>query len=110
MGTVTVRLDRDDGTYEELPLELNLETLTMREAVRLEEILGVEAYTELVTNGIDGASATSARLLRGVLYVKLKTLRPDVELDAFDLDLNDLQAALEAPAPLGEDSGGGSKV
>jgi hypothetical protein len=36
-----------------------------------------------------------------MIYTKLKTIRPELELDGFDLDLEDLNAELEEGSALG---------
>ena len=110
MPEITVQLDHPDGTTEAVQLDLSLETLTMREAARLEEVLGDEAFHKLTTEGI----TPSPRIIQALVYIKLRALYPEVALDGFDLSLEELQAAFEEeeeeePPPLSVASGGGSK-
>jgi hypothetical protein len=107
---VTVRVDREDGTSEDVVLTLDLQRLTMRESVRLEEILGPDTFGSLA-DGLRQGDTISPRIVQGLLYVKLKSSHPEVTLDSFDVDLEELQRALdgeEPPAPLEEPSGDGS--
>ena len=107
MAEITVQLDLPDGTIEAVPLDLSLDALTMREAARLEEVLGEEAFTRLTTEGI----TPSPRVIQALIYVKLRAIHPEVALDGFDLSLEELQAALEEEEevpPLSVASGGGS--
>jgi hypothetical protein len=106
MGEITIQVDRDDGT-EELTLDLDLSTLTMRESVRLEAILGEQTFAALAREATE--TLTSPRVIQGVIYVKLKTLYPDIELDGFDLDLSTLQEAMP-DSPKVAASNGGSRT
>jgi hypothetical protein len=106
---INVRLDKPDGTSETVTIDLSLDTLTMRESVRLETVLGEDTFSRIVSEGLDGAAnLTSPKIIQGLIYVKLKTLHPEVELDEFDLDLEDLEKALfpKGPEPSGEGSSG----
>lgn len=98
MSTVHIKIDRVDGTPEILELDLSLDTMTMRESVRLEAAIGPELFERLVSGSLEGPAAISPRIVQAVIYAKLKTIRPEVELDAFDLDLEELEHALEAVA------------
>lgn len=106
---VTVRVDREGMDPEDVVLVLDLDHLTMREAVRLEETVGPETFAALISGGLQGPEGMSPKIVRGLIFAKLKTLHPDVELDAFDVDLEELGAALsaEVEVPLAEPSGDG---
>lgn len=106
MATVQIRIDQNGHAPEVLDLDLSLDTMTMRESVRLEEALGSERFDALVRTGFGGE--LSPRVIQAVVYAKLKTVRPDVELDSFDLELDDLASALESDLPKEEPSAGGS--
>lgn len=96
MPMIQVSVDSQNGTGPEtIDLDLDLETLTMREAVRLEEALGSDVLDELMAGGAMKA-AERPSTIRALIYTKLKTVRPDVELDGFDLDLGALTVALTA--------------
>lgn len=108
MPEITIRLDHPDGSVEELPLEISLEALSMREAARLEEVLGEDAFNRLTTEGI----TPSPKIIQAVVYVKLRSIRPEITLDGFDLSLEELGEAFGevTPPPLSVASGGGSKA
>lgn len=107
MGTIRVRIDSGNGSPpEEMELDLSLDSLTMRESVRVEEVLGPDRFRDLVTKGLQSSVAASPSVIQAVVFAKLATIRPDVTRDGFDLDLEDLQNAMEVPAesPLDEGS------
>jgi hypothetical protein len=106
MAEISVQVDRD-GSTEELTLDLDLSTLTMRESVRLEQILGEQTFAALGRQTTD--TLTSPRVIQGVIFVKLKSVYPDIELDGFDLDLATLQNALEVDNPKAAASNGGPR-
>lgn len=90
-----IRIDTEGGT-EEVELSLNLEDLTMRESVRLEEQLGEVTFEALMAGKLNEAAMMKPRYIRAFLYAKLKTARPDLEIDGFDVDLDDVLTELGA--------------
>jgi hypothetical protein len=106
MAKVTVLIDQAGLEPEAVVLELSLETLTMRESVRLEETLGPEVFAELVAGRLEATARPS--LIRAIIYAKLKTERPEVTLESFDLDLTALAAAFEAEEPPRKKASAGS--
>jgi hypothetical protein len=106
MAEITIQVDQEEGT-EELTLDLDLSTLTMRESVRLEQILGEQTFAALASEAVE--TLTSPRVIQAVIFVKLKTLYPHIELDGFDLDLASLQEAMP-DSPKVAASNGGSKT
>jgi hypothetical protein len=95
-----VRVDTPGGA-EEVELDLSLEKLTMRESVRLEETLGGEMFDRIMAGKVEAAEMARPSFIRAMIYTKLKTIRPELELDGFDLDLEDLNAELEEGSALG---------
>ena len=91
---ITIRIDGVEGP-EELELDMDLSSLTMREALTLEQTLGGESFDQLMK----GEIAMRPSLIQAVVYAKLRTQRPDITADQFDLELGDLEAALE-PEPV----------
>jgi hypothetical protein len=99
MADITVTLDRPDGTSEDVTVDLTLDSLTMRESVRLEAIIGQDVFSRLATDGLDLAEVSSPKIIQGLIFVKLKTRFPDVDLDAFDVDLDELAKAFDIDIP-----------
>lgn len=95
---IKVQLLNPDGTTEDVDLDLDLDSLSMREAVRLEESLGEKGFAALMSGDL---TLTDIRpsTIRAMIFAKLATLRPDVGLDGFDLDLGALGDALAEPEP-----------
>lgn len=96
---LNIRIDREDGSSEDFPIDLDLSTLTMRESVRIEELLGREAFDALMGGGMTPTQLGRPSVLRAVIYAKVKTHRPDVTPDTIDLDLDQLAAAIEEEEP-----------
>ena len=94
---VKIAISNSDGTIEDYKLDLDLEALTMRESVVLEETLGGERFDALMA----GTAEMRPTIIQALLYAKLKTHRPDVERDAFDVDLTDLYELLAGETPKG---------
>lgn len=98
---ITVQILNEGADPESLELDLDLENLSMREAVRLEDALGPDVLADLMNGGMAKA-AQRPSTIRALIYTKLKTVRPDVELDGFDLDLGELAESIaEEPDPKG---------
>jgi hypothetical protein len=109
MAKVTVQVDRPGEPPEQVMLELSLETLTMRESVRLEELVGPAVFADVAAG--DTKALSRPTVIRAIIYTKLKSERPDVELEAFDLDLTELAEAFtseENESPKGPASAGSS--
>lgn len=90
MSRIALQVDTDGGV-EVVEVDLDFESLTMRESVWLEEALGTETF--------DGVTAGKVPLMRpsimqAMLYVKLRSVRPGITIDSFDIDLTALQEAL----------------
>lgn len=97
MPVVTVQVDVTTAgvtTSEAIDLELDFTRLTMRESVLIEQILGGEVFDSLLA----GSPAIRPRIIQAMLYAKLRTIRPDIGLEDFDVDLEALYAALEESA------------
>lgn len=75
---------------EIIDLDIDLTAITMREAISLEESLGGEEFDKLMK----GEASMRPSLIRAVIFAKLHTLRPDIPLDGFDLDLGALYETL----------------
>lgn len=99
MNTVTITIDKEGAEPQKLELDIDFSKLSMRESVWLEKILGADTFTKLA----EGQGLTSPSVIQALLYVKLKTRRPDLQIDDFDVDLEELNLAVEADAPEGNE-------
>jgi len=90
MNRIDIEITNSDGTAEIFALDLDLESLTMRESVVLETTLGGERFDLLML----GKAEMRPSVIQALLYAKLKTDRPDLELDSFDVDLTALYEVL----------------
>jgi hypothetical protein len=95
---VTVEVDGADGSHL-VEVDLNLDSLTLRESVHLEEALGSDATEALLA----GKAAQTPKLIRAIIYAKLSSQIPDLTLDGFDLDFLQLQAFIDEAAAVGAD-------
>jgi hypothetical protein len=84
-----VKIDTPGGT-EEIELDLRIESLSMRELVRLEENIGSDTFDALMAGKLTDTQMARPSFIRALLYSKLRTIRPDLEIDNFDVDLEDL--------------------
>ncbi len=75
---------------EIIDLDIDLSSVTMKEAVSLEESLGGYEFDRLMK----GEASMRPSLIRAVIYAKLHTIRPDIALDGFDVDLSALYDTL----------------
>ena len=87
---VKISITNSDGTVEDYKLDLDLEALTMREAVVLEETMGGERFDKMMA----GTAEMRPTVIQAMIYAKLKTHRPDIGLNDFDVDFGDLFTAL----------------
>lgn len=81
-----------DGQDEPVEVSLDLAALTMRESVWLEEMLGADGFDQLAA----GEGFMRPSVIRAILYVKLRSMFPDLSADGFDVDLSVLTEALDA--------------
>ncbi len=77
-----------DGTTTEHDVDLGMDDLSMRQAVRLEKILGVERIGGLFSG--DKAAAMLPTTIQGLIFVQLEGQFPGLELDGFDFNLSDM--------------------
>lgn len=87
---------------EVLEVDLDLNKLSLQEAVRVEEQIGEEAFGRLVESE---EPPRSPRFIRALLYAKIKTHYPNLEVDGFDIDIASL--AEDDDEEAGGDSPGG---
>jgi hypothetical protein len=87
---VDISITNEDGTTEVLSLDLDLEALTMRESVVLETTLGGDRFDKLM----GGKAEMRPSVIQAMLYAKLKTVRPGLEVGDFDVDLTELYEVL----------------
>lgn len=83
-----------DGVVEDYELDPSLDKFSLKESVRLEEALGAELFERLVSSGTPGSDVeapASPKILQAIIWSKLATVRPDIGLDEFDLDLEDFE-------------------
>lgn len=102
---------RIDGAGEptEIDVDLSLDALTMRESARLEELLGQEVFDQLASGEVTPEDLVRPALIQKLLYVKLRTQLPELTIDGFDVDLEDLNDALTvSEAEPGKDGGSSS--
>ena len=81
MITITI-----DGI--ETDVDLNVDSLTLREAVRLEELLGADGWDQLA------AGQVRPSLLRAIIWVKVEDRFPNGDINDLDMHLGDGLAAL----------------
>lgn len=80
MATIQVQVDGHDNP---LVLELSLDSLTLRESVRLQKQIGNARFDRMVETG---NIELRPDFIQALVYSKLKTQLPDIEIDSFDLD------------------------
>ena len=95
MAEIKVEVTDADGITEVVLLELDLNKLTMREAVTIEEMIGPEMTDQLMS----GVIAPRPTVLRAILYAKLKTQRPSITLEGWDIDMVEAASLLEGDSP-----------
>lgn len=90
-NVIEVQIDRTDEsgnqTVETVEINLDLNSLTLRESVALEEALGTEAFDALMEKG---EFAMRPSVIQAVLYSKVKGRFPEVGINDFDFDLSAL--------------------
>jgi hypothetical protein len=97
MGMLKFEIDDGEGTrVMEVDLDLNPQTLTMRESIRLEDAIGSEA-TKVLFGG--GEVAVTPKLIRALVWAKLASSIPGLSLEGFDIPI-------AAFASLGEEFAG----
>ena len=77
-----------DGETVEHDVSLDFETLTLKQSVRLEKVMGSDRVARLLDG--DGKIAMLASTIQALCYVQLIGTFPDLKLDDFDLDLTEL--------------------
>lgn len=92
LGQLTVTVERDGETVE-VQVDLDPNSLTLRESVRVERELGRKRAAALFSGG---ELAVTPSVIQVILWAKLASKFPDLGIDDFDLDLGQLGAALEA--------------
>lgn len=88
--------------HGEYDLDLDLDSLTLRESVRLEEQLGPDLTDQMMKTG-DLPQRPS--VIQALIFVKLKSELPDIDVDDFDFDLGalaDLDTGKDEAASSGE--------
>lgn len=73
---VTVNIDDNEET-----VDVALDSLTLQESCDLEDVLGEEAFARYQETG-----RPTPKVIRGILWAKLRRRFPDIDLDDFDLD------------------------
>jgi hypothetical protein len=94
MNTITVTVENEDGTKAEHALDLDLEALTMRESVRLEQELGADLFDRLMSQTASATELGRPTTIRALIFAKLATQVPGLTIDGFDLDLGALVEVL----------------
>ena len=97
-SATAIQVEVAGATYK---IDIDPDALSLQESVRLEECVGPENFDRLM----GGELPSRPSFIRALLFSKLKTQIPDLEIDGFDLDIGDLERAVvpERPSP-GEDS------
>lgn len=86
-----------DGETSEVELDLDLDTFTLRESVRLEDALPGDQFAAIMEN--PGELRPTPRMLQAMIWSKLATRFPGLAIDGFDLDLGELMETVAALAP-----------
>lgn len=95
---IQVSLDHEDESgnrsTEVVDIDLDLNSLSLRESVALEEALGTEAFDALMEKG---EFAFRPSVIQAVLYAKIKGRFPNAGIDDFDFDLAALNQGGDSP-------------
>ena len=88
--TITV-----DGEPVDHDIDLDVEALTMKRAVRLEKVMGADRCARLL--GGDASLAMMPSTIQALVYVQIADMFPGLQLDDFDFDLGDLAVDEDEP-------------
>lgn len=80
---IQIELERG-GVTEVVDIDFDTANLTMREAVTLEQVLGVDGFKALT----EGTAPVGPSTIQALLYAKLRPRFPDLGIDDFDVDLS----------------------
>lgn len=97
---IEVEVSREDGSTETVPIDLDLNSLSLQESVALEESLGAEQFDQLMQTG---EFPIRPSIIRSILFSRLKGKFPDLKMEDFDLDLGSLD--VEGIDPEGQNGG-----
>lgn len=86
-----------DGETSEVDIDLELDSFSLRESVRLEEALPADQFAAIMD--APGELVPTPRMLQAMIWSKLATRFPGLALDGFDLDLTELMDAIGDLAP-----------
>ena len=82
-----------DGETQEVDIELSLGSLSLQEAVRIEEALGPIRWEQLTAT----EDMRSPLVLQAFIWSKVATLYPGIGREDFDFDLGALEELVEEP-------------
>ncbi len=82
LGKLTVQVQSDGGTVD-VVVDLDPNHLTLQESVRVERELGAVGQAMFKGEEVD----VSPRVIQVLLWAKLVSRFPDLEVDGFDLEL-----------------------
>lgn len=83
-----------DGQPDPFTLELSFDQLTLRESTWLQRQIGNQRFDRMIEKG---EIELRPDFLQALIYAKLKSQLPDLEVDGFDLDLTDVLEVLTSP-------------
>jgi len=97
---ITVRgPDGTDRVYEDVNVDLDPQSLTLRELEALEAVLGNEATLALADGTLGGDDGLSvAYITRVMMWIKLQSHIPGLDIDAFDAPVGALFRHMEEKA------------
>ncbi len=84
-----------DGEQVDHDVSLDFETLTLKQGVRLEKVMGADRCQRLLSG--DAGLAMMPSTIQALIYVQIADKFPDLKIGDFDLDLADL-ALEDTPA------------
>lgn len=101
MSEVKIKLLTDQGE-EDVSLNISFDSMSLQELTTLEETVGPDVFDQLSS----GKVSPRPSVLRAMVFAKLKTVYPTLEIEQFDTDSAALVEALtEADGPKDSETG-----
>lgn len=79
---------RVNGEPSDVEVHLDVDRLTMQQAVRLEQVIGADRCSKLLMGNRQVATLPS--VLRGLIFVQLQDQFSDIDVEGFDLTLDEI--------------------
>lgn len=83
-----------DGTEQEVDLDLG--SLTLREAVDVQRTIGDDKWDELAAGSPNGIRPD---VIQALIYAKLHTKNPELDVSGFDFDMRNIDPDSFEPDP-----------